>query len=351
MEAYRGKRVLVTGHTGFKGSWLCLRLLRAGASVCGYALAPRTPRDNFVLAGLATHLDHHEGDIRSAGDLTKVAQSFRPEIAFHLAAQPLVKVSYANPLDTFAVNVHGTATVLDVLRGIATCQAVVVMTSDKCYENQEWLWGYREEDRLGGHDPYSASKAAAEIVAAAYRRSFYIPSGRGLATARAGNVIGGGDWSPDRLIPDCIRSLERGDPVVLRHPNATRPWQHVLEPVGGYLRLGAALLLDSLSCSEAWNFGPDPACEYTVQQVVEMVVMNWGTGQWKLETSNSIHEAGLLSLDISKARRRLGWRPVWDAPRAVAETVRWYLECRGQEASDVCVRQIAAYENDESEAA
>jgi CDP-glucose 4,6-dehydratase len=345
-QAFRGKRVLVTGHTGFKGSWLCLCLVRAGAKVCGYSLPSRTDRDNFVQSGLENRVEHHVGDIRDLKELTSVVGAFRPEVAFHLAAQALVKRSYANPVETFGVNVLGTVHVLEALRAAPECRATVAITSDKCYENLEWAWGYRETDRLGGHDPYSASKGAAEIAAAAYRRSFFLPDGRGLATARAGNVIGGGDWSPDRLIPDCIRALQCGEPVVLRQPGATRPWQHVLEPVSGYLRLAEALMQNPTQFSEAWNFGPDPARVFTVQQVVDLVVRCWGRGRWEISGERSPHEAGLLALDISKARQRLGWRPVWDTRRAVEQTVRWYRDGQDGKAYEVCLRQIEEYERE-----
>lgn len=342
-EELRGRRVLVTGHTGFKGSWLCLCLLRAGARVCGYALPPRTEQDNFVRTGLAKRLDHQEGDVRDLDRLRTVTAAFQPEVAFHLAAQALVRRSYADPAETFAVNSLGTANVLEALRAVPACRTVVAITSDKCYENREWVWGYREDDSLGGHDPYSASKAAAEVIISSYRRSFFRPAGRGLASARAGNVIGGGDWSPDRLVPDCIRSLARGETIVLRRPEATRPWQHVLEPVSGYLRLAEALLDQPQAFDEAWNFGPEPSGVYTVRDVVELVIRGWGSGRWEPTGDTSTHEAGLLALDISKARQRLGWGPVWDAPTAIARTVAWY-RAQEQDMFGFCERQVEDYE-------
>lgn len=343
-ETFRGKRVLVTGHTGFKGSWLSICLLRAGAKVCGYALPPRTERDNFVVSKLGERLDHHAGDIRDRARLLQVFSTFRPEVVFHLAAQPLVRCSYENPEDTFSTNVLGSVNVMDAIRTVPECKAAVMVTSDKCYENQEWHRGYCETDQLGGHDPYSASKAAAEIIVSSYRRSFFRPENRKIATARAGNVIGGGDWCPDRLIPDCIRALEREEVITLRNPLSTRPWQHVLEPISGYLKLAEALCSDSAGFDDAWNFGPEPSQTFTVQQVVELVVKNWGSGRCESIAAKSHHEAGLLALDISKARRELGWRPAWETPRAVEETVRWYHDaCRG-DVFDFCVRQIEAYE-------
>ena len=342
-EYFRDRRVLVTGHTGFKGSWLSICLLQAGAKVCGYALAPRTPRDNFVLAGLARRLEHHEGDVRDVAKLQGVFAAFRPEIVFHLAAQPLVKQSYAEPAETFSVNLLGTVQVLDAIRATPECRTAVMITSDKCYENREWARGYREDDQLGGHDPYSASKATAEIAVAAYRRSFFRPQGRGLATARAGNVIGGGDWSPDRLIPDCIRSLEKNETIVLRHPHATRPWQHVLEPISGYLRLAAALAENPGQFDDAWNFGPDPESTFTVQQVVEQVVRHWGAGRFEATGERTVHEAGLLALDIARAQQHLHWQPTWDTPTAIEQTVRWYRHGQHGDVFDFCLQQIAAF--------
>lgn len=346
-EAFRGKRVMVTGHTGFKGSWLSICLLRAGATVGGYALPPRTARDNFVVSKLDGRLEHHEGDVRDRARLMSVFSAFRPEVVFHLAAQPLVRCSYENPADTFSTNVLGTVNVMDAIRSVPECKTAVMVTSDKCYENQEWTWGYRETDRLGGHDPYSASKAAAEIAVSAYRRSYFRPEHRGIATARAGNVIGGGDWCPDRLIPDCIRALERNEIITLRNPSSTRPWQHVLEPISGYLKLAEALNDNAEGLDDAWNFGPDPAQVYTVQQVVELAVKNWGGGRCESVGGKSHHEAGLLALDISKARHKLGWRPVWSTSRAVEETVRWYRDAGKGDVFDFCVRQIEAYEKGE----
>ena len=348
-ETFRGKRVLVTGHTGFKGSWLSICLLRAGAKVCGYALAPRTDRDNFVVSKLDKRLEHHEGDVRDRAALFQAFSIFRPDIVFHLAAQPLVRYSYENPADTFSTNVLGTVNVMDAIRTVPECRTAVIVTSDKCYENQEWIWGYRETDRLGGHDPYSASKAAAEIAVSAYRRSFFRPEHRGIATARAGNVIGGGDWCPDRLIPDCIRALEKGEMITLRNPLSTRPWQHVLEPISGYLKLAQALHADPSSFDDAWNFGPDPVNVYTVQKVVEMAVQHWGGGLCESAGGKSLHEAGLLALDISKAHQKLNWRPAWTTPRAVKETVAWYRDSGKGDAYDFCVRQIESYEKGELE--
>ena len=275
-----------------------------------------------------------------------VVTTFKPQVIFHLAAQPLVKCSYDNPADTFLTNVMGTVNLMDAARLVPECRTLVMITSDKCYENQEWTWGYREIDRLGGRDPYSASKAAAEIAIAAYRRSFFKPDGRGLATVRAGNVIGGGDWCPDRLLPDCVRALERGETITIRNPDSTRPWQHVLDPISGYLQLAAELQKTPDRFDDAWNFGPDPGWVYNVKQVVTLVVKHWGCGRFESIAEHKHHEAGLLALDISKARQGLGWSPVWNTPRAVEETIRWYKQARSGSAYEYCVGQIESYEKE-----
>ncbi|MEY2740617.1 MAG: hypothetical protein RL283_719 [Actinomycetota bacterium] len=342
----RGRRVLVTGHTGFKGSWLALMLHDAGARVQGFALPPEHDEDHFSLLGLAGLIDHAEGDVRDADHVARVVAAARPEIVFHLAAQALVRRGYADPRGTFATNVLGTAHVLDAVRAVDSVRSVVVVTSDKCYENVETPRGYRETDALGGKDPYSASKAAAEMVAAAWSRSYFAPgSGVALATVRAGNVVGGGDWCEDRLVPDAIRSLRRGEPLVLRHPRATRPWQHVLEPLAGYLAVADALETRRHEVAEAWNFGPDEREAHTVMDVARDAVRIWGEGEVRVgDAAGDMPEATLLHLNCDKARGRLGWAPRWDFGRTMQETVSWYRRVHdGEHAIDVTRAQVAAY--------
>jgi len=327
---YRGRRVLLTGHTGFKGSWLALWLRKLGAEVCGVALPPPTEPAHWNLLKLDVRSE--TADIRDADRLTSIFASFRPEAVFHLAAQPLVRRSYRAPDETFEVNVLGTVRVLDACRGCDSVRAIVNVTSDKCYENREWVWGYRENDPVGGHDPYSASKGCAELVAGAYRRSFFSPDDYGakhhtlLASCRAGNVIGGGDWAEDRLLPDLVRAAVRGETVPIRRPEATRPWQHVLEPLGGYLLVGERLLQGDRAASGAWNFGPEDEGTMSVREVVEQARKHWPRVEHQIGTERGPHEAGLLKLDISKARQMLGWRPVWSAREGIARAMRWYRE-------------------------
>ena len=325
-RAYAGRKVLLTGHTGFKGSWLSSWLLGLGADVAGYALEPDTEPSLFDDLDLQSHMGHAIGDIRDLDRLTHVLTSEQPDIVFHLAAQPLVRRSYAEPLYTFDTNIMGTANVLEASRGAASVRAVVVITTDKVYENAETGQAYAEDDRLGGFDPYSASKACAEIVAASYRRSFLDTEDAALvATARAGNVIGGGDWAQDRLIPDCVRAQMAGEPVVVRNPESVRPWQHVLEPLAGYLTLGRALLERNTDAATAINFGPEPSDTLPVSRMVELFLEAWGSGEWETpELGEQPHEAGLLMLDISRAAEVLNWAPAWDAPRAVHAAAAWY---------------------------
>ena len=345
-SAYAGRRVLVTGDTGFKGSWLSIALAELGATVIGYALPPEHERGHFRAAGLSDLIEHHDGDLRDADDLLGVMSSARPDVVFHLAAQPLVRTSYEEPKRTFDTNVGGSVNVLEAVRATPSVRSLIYVTSDKCYRNKEWVWGYRENDELGGDDPYSASKAAAELVFASYARSFLdARPGFGAATVRAGNVIGGGDWSANRIVPDCIRSLEGKQPIVIRNPTSTRPWQHVLEPVFAYLRLGARLLDEPKQFSGAWNFGPKLEANRTVEELAQEVVRDWGSGEIRIERpAHAPHEAGLLQLNCDKAQHQLGWQAAWDFRQAVAATVGWYLKTsKGEPALAVSRAQIREY--------
>lgn len=325
-QAFLGRRVFVTGHTGFKGAWLCLFLARLGARVTGYALAPATEPSLFALAGVAATLDHHyEGDVRDAAALAAAIRSAQPDVVLHLAAQALVRESHADPATTWSTNVMGTVNVLEAVRVCPSVRAVLVVTTDKCYQNMHWPWGYRENDRLGGNDPYSASKACAELVAHSYRASFFAANGPLLATARAGNVIGGGDWSADRLIPDAVRAMRDGKPLLIRHPGATRPWQHVLEPLHGYLLLAARLLAGETACANAYNFGPDAADNLAVSEVLAGLAAYWPALSWQTDnTPQAVSEAALLYLDSSKARRELKWQVRWPLGSGLRHTAQWY---------------------------
>ena len=323
---YHGKRVLVTGHTGFKGSWLCAWLQRLGAEVAGFALPPDQNPDHFSL--LKTPLHSGIGDIRDYEKLKNFFDGFRPEIVFHLAAQPLVRVSYRQPRETFETNVMGTVNLLDACRFTPSVRAVVVITTDKCYANPENGKPFTEDDPLGGYDPYSASKGAAEIAAASYRSAFFSSDDApAAATARAGNVIGGGDWALDRLIPDLVRAASQGKPAEIRFPNAVRPWQHVLEALSGYLTLGAALLSGGKTFASAWNFGPVAAESYTVGDIVKIAQTEWDKIHFCAdETPDQPHEAAHLLLDCHKALELLHWHPVWNTEQTVRRTIRWYRE-------------------------
>ena len=346
LAAYRGKRVMVSGHTGFKGSWLAFLLKEAGAEVLGYALPPDYADSHFEKLGLARLIRHVEGDVRDAGKLAAATRDFAPEFVFHLAAQALVRRSYADPRTTFETNVIGSVNLLEAVRSCESVKALVYITSDKAYENVEWLWGYRENDRLGGHDPYSASKAAAEIVFSSYARSFFAHRpDLGAASTRAGNVIGGGDWAEDRIVPDCIRSLKAGQPIRLRNPAATRPWQHVLEPLSGYLLLGARLRETPSQFGGAWNFGPAAGEVRTVRDVADRIIGQFGTGSIEIAAGDGKqHEAGLLQLNCDKARQVLDWRPRWDFVETVDKTALWYKETlAGVDATQVTRAQLLSY--------
>lgn len=334
LTGFRGRRVFVTGHTGFKGSWLSIWLQQLGAQVHGYALSPTGPESNFVCSDVPTLLaTDHRADIRDRTELVRTVLDAAPDVIFHLAAQPLVRESYAIPRETHEINYMGTCNLLEAVRELRRPCAVVVVTTDKCYENKEQVWGYREIDALGGHDPYSASKAAAEFLTRSYRDSFFPIArldehGVGIATARAGNVIGGGDWAKDRIVPDMVRSLVSGQPVCIRSPGAVRPWQHVLEPLHGYLRLAERLLerVDG-SFADAWNFGPSAEGNQTVGDLVTLFHRLWGDGEWRFDAeSKNPHETTMLSLAIDKAVTRLQWRPIWDFPTTIQRTVAWYRE-------------------------
>ncbi len=318
--AFRGKRVLITGHTGFKGAWLAIWLQKCGAEVTGVALDPADDRGVFSSSGIGSRIRDLRGDIRDGRFVRALFAAERPEVVFHLAAQSLVLEGYRSPIDTFEVNVMGTAQVLEALRHTPSVKAAVMVTTDKCYENREQPEGYKETDALGGHDPYSASKGASEILIASYRRSFFsAPGSPGIASARSGNVIGGGDWSSDRIVPDLYRALAANVPLLVRNPESVRPWQHVLEPLSGYLLLAARLLEDPAQYAEAWNFGPSPTQMRTVRDLVQAMIAHLGQGAWETTSETKPHEAGLLVLDSGKAEKRLGWKP----KLTFAETIRF----------------------------
>jgi CDP-glucose 4,6-dehydratase len=348
LRLFNGKRVLLTGDTGFKGSWLALWLNELGAEVLGLALPPHTAEDHFCVAGLKNLIRHMNVDIRNAAEISAVFAEFRPEFVFHLAAQPLVRLSYDEPKVTFDTNVGGSVNVLEAVRNTPSIRALVYITSDKCYKNKEWIWGYRENDELGGHDPYSASKAAAEIVFSSYLDSFFRDrAGFGAGSVRAGNVIGGGDWAVDRIVPDCIRALRQRRAILVRNPKATRPWQHVLDPLYGYL-LVAARLYDDRRYSGAWNFGPETGAIRSVGDLVGRVIDAWGSGTLETPPQNKApHEARLLHLNCDKAHQALDWHPLWPFDRSVQEAVFWYKEwSSGGSALELSRRQISKYMNE-----
>jgi CDP-glucose 4,6-dehydratase len=348
---WKGRRVFVTGHTGFKGSWLSLWLQRLSADVVGYSLpAPTTP-SLFEVANVATGMSSLVGDVRDYSRLRESLDKHRPEIIFHMAAQSVVRLSYQDPIDTYSTNVMGTVNLLEAMRHLPGRAAVVNVTSDKCYENKEWIWGYRESDRLGGYDPYSNSKACSELVSQAFSDS-YFSSGtdpdpaRSIATARAGNVIGGGDWTPDQLVPDVVNALHEGRPVVLRNPQATRPWQFVLDCLGGYMTLAERLFLEGRQYGGPWNFGPRDEDTLTVQELVERLVKKWpGKGSWVQDPGSQPHEAGSLRLDSSKTNQRLGWKPRLVVTEALDWVVEWYERYfQGGGAKALCFEQIERFE-------
>ena len=349
---WRGKRVLLTGHTGFKGSWMSLWLQHLGADVTGYALSPPTLPNLFEQACVGNGMASVLGDMRNLEALSAVVAMHRPEIVFHMAAQPLVRYSYQNPVETYSTNVMGTVHLLEAVRLVSGVKAVVNVTTDKCYENRDWVWGYREDEPMGGHDPYSNSKGCSELVSAAYRSSFfdaerYNKHGVALATARAGNVIGGGDWALDRLIPDIVSAFERGARPDIRHPNATRPWQHVLEPLRGYLTLAQRLFDQGPKFAEAWNFGPHEEDAKPVGWIVEKMAELWGqSAQWNFDEGQHPHEAHHLKLDISKARSRLGWQPTMHLSEALSLVVEWNKQRQqGADLRAVTLSQIQSYQN------
>jgi CDP-glucose 4,6-dehydratase len=351
VSSWRDRRVFLTGHTGFKGGWLALWLATKGAKIRGYALDPATEPNLFTDARVSDVLDDDRGDIQDYPKLEASLVDFEPEVVFHLAAQPLLRRSYADPLGTYGTNTMGTANLLEAVRKTPSARAVVCVTTDKCYQNREWAWPYRETDPLGGHDPYSSSKAAAEIVVAAYRDS-YFPVNRlsdhhvAIATARAGNVIGGGDWSEDRLVPDLIRGFAYGNPVLIRCPKAIRPWQHVLEPLQGYITLAEHLLTGRPDAASAFNFGPGEDDAWPVERIADKLAAMWGHGaSWVRDNSPSVHEAHYLKLDSSKARAELGWRPRLKVETALEWTLHWY-RCRncGTDMAAETRSQIAQYE-------
>jgi CDP-glucose 4,6-dehydratase len=343
---WKGKKVFLTGHTGFKGAWLSLWLQKMGAIIKGYSLDVNTKPALFAQANVAAEMESEIGDIRNLEQLTESMVSFSPDILIHMAAQPLVRLSYQEPVNTYTTNVIGTVNVLEAARKCSNLKAIVSVTTDKCYENKEWEWGYRENEPMGGHDPYASSKGCAELVTSAYRRSFFSTEHTAsLASARAGNVIGGGDWAEDRLIPDILRAFEKSEPVVIRNPLSTRPWQHVLEPLSGYLVLAQELFLNGDEFAEGWNFGPkDEDCK-PVSWILDKMVESWGgNASWSLDKENNPHEAGFLKLDCSKAASRLKWKPKWNLQLTLKSIVDWHqVYSNGGDIKKQCLKEINNY--------
>jgi CDP-glucose 4,6-dehydratase len=351
LSLYKGKKVFITGHTGFKGSWLCLLLNELGAEVYGYALNPPTNPSLYEVAKVNELVTSYISDVRDYDTLHSIISVVQPDVVFHLAAQPLVRDSYKNPVDTYAINVMGTVNLMEAVRHTKSVRAVVNVTTDKCYENKEWLWGYRENEPMGGYDPYSNSKGCSELVTSSFRNSFFNPADYGkthqvaLASARAGNVVGGGDWAEDRLIPDFIRAIGKGEKVKIRSPYAIRPWQHVLEPLSGYLTLGAKLLTDGCNYAEGWNFGPDDSDARPVEWIIKRICTLWGdSASYEIDTNPQLHEATYLKLDCSKAKTRLGWYPKWNIDTAINRIVEWTKACnRNEDMRAFCKKQIRDY--------
>jgi CDP-glucose 4,6-dehydratase len=345
-QFWKGKRVFITGHTGFKGSWLSLWLQLMGAEVKGFSLTPPTQPALFEVAKVGDNMQTEIGDIRNLQQLSQSIRAFNPDVLLHLAAQPLVRLSYKEPVDTYSTNVMGTVNVLEAARHTPNLKSVVIITTDKCYENHEWEWGYRENEPMGGHDPYSNSKGCAELVVSAYRRSFfYTNDTTAVASARAGNVIGGGDWADDRLIPDILRAFEKQQPVIIRNPLSTRPWQHVLEPLSGYLVLAERLYNEGNAFAEGWNFGPkDDDCQ-SVQWILEKMVKFWGEGaRYEWDKSEQPHEANFLKLDCSKAATRLKWHPQWQLADTLEKIVHWHRSwLQGADMQTRCLYEIKGY--------
>ena len=347
---WKGKKVLVTGHTGFKGSWLALWLKYVGADVVGISMDPLTSPNLYKQLNIAEGMTSLRQDIRDGEAIKEIFQKYQPEIVFHLAAQPLVRYSYKEPLETYETNVMGSLHILEGVRSIESVKAVVIITTDKCYENKEWAWGYRENEPMGGHDPYSSSKGAAELLIASYRKSYFSTSKEGqhkaaIASVRAGNVIGGGDRAEDRLIPDIVRAFQKNKPVQIRSPNSIRPWQHVLEPLSGYLLLAEKLIENGKFFSQAWNFGPLEGDSKSVQSIVEKMVLLWGEGaSWVIDDNYHPHEANYLKLDCTKAHNYLHWWPKWDLDYALKKIVEWHqIEHAGKNLKDTCINQINEY--------
>jgi CDP-glucose 4,6-dehydratase len=349
-DFYQGKKVLITGHTGFKGSWLAIWLHELGAEVIGVALDPYSEKDNFVLSEIGDKITDIRADIRDTAAMKAIFQQYQPEIVFHLAAQPLVRLSYEIPVETYETNVMGTINVLEAIRATQSVKAGVMITTDKCYENKEQIWGYRENEAMGGYDPYSSSKGVAEIAIASWRRSFFnlekSKNVAAIASVRAGNVIGGGDWAKDRIIPDCVRALETNQPITIRNRCAVRPWQHVLEPLSGYLLLAKKMWSDPAAYSEAWNFGPLPNSIAEVWTVAEHMIHYYGKGELKdASDPNAPHEANLLMLDISKAKYKLGWSPKMNLKECMRMVADWYTRYKDENVYDICIEEIQNYVN------
>lgn len=350
-QFYKGKRVLVTGHTGFKGSWLSIWLHELGAEVIGVGLDPYSDKDNYVLSGIGKKIKVDlKADIRDGQKMKDIFAKYKPEIVFHLAAQPLVRLSYEIPVETYETNVMGSINIMEAARVAESVKVVVMITTDKCYENKEQIWGYRENEPMGGYDPYSSSKGAAEIAISSWRRSFFNPADYGkthhvsIASVRAGNVVGGGDWAKDRIVPDCIRSLEADQPIEIRSPKAIRPWQHVLEPLSGYLLLATKMWDNPTKYCEGWNFGPRTESITPVWDVASKLVNNYGKGELKdVSDPNALHEANLLMLDISKAKFQLGWEPRTDINQCIALVADWYKRYQTENVYELCIEEIEKF--------